>query len=262
MDFNDINNGTQNNEQGNSYTPTEPYTPSEPYAPSYQQPAEPAQQPAQPAAEQPTYQQPVQPAAEQQPAQPQQPDFIDRFYEQRREAQQSYNQTPPYTQPYDYVPAVEMYSGEQKKSKGLSIAAMVCGIVSGVTVLACCCFFVGAPFTALTGLAAVILGIIALVKKSDGRGMAITGLVLGIIGLLCGIIASAYIAVIGSLDSREDFYELFGKFGLTEEQIDDILDENGITFDEDGNIIVDYEDGEEYEFDFDENTFDESNDNA
>jgi hypothetical protein len=68
--------------------------------------------------------------------------------------------------------------------QGLSIASMVCGIVS---LLICCVWYV-AP---VLGLVAVVLGFVALAKiKSDparnrGKGMAITGVVTGALALIC-----------------------------------------------------------------------------
>ena len=81
-------------------------------------------------------------------------------------------------------------------AKGLSIGSMVTGIVSLVLLF----FYVGW----LSGIAAVILGHIALKKEPAGKGMAITGLITGYaaIGLsliflvfaviLLGFVMSAY----------------------------------------------------------------------
>ena len=79
---------------------------------------------------------------------------------------------------------------------GLAIASMVlgiCGVVFG------CCFYWVAFILGVIGL---ILGAVALAKKTRGRGMAIAGLVLsivtiafGVIGLVCG--AAVYSGVLG-----------------------------------------------------------------
>ena len=79
---------------------------------------------------------------------------------------------------------------------GLAIASMVlgiCGVVFG------CCFYWLAFILGVIGL---ILGAVALAKKTRGRGMAIAGLVLsiitiafGVIGLVCG--AALYSEVMG-----------------------------------------------------------------
>lgn len=66
------------------------------------------------------------------------------------------------------------------RPKGLAIAALIVGISSLVL---CWIPFVGM----LGGLAAIVLGIIALVK-AQSKGMSITGLITGIVGFLAGIV--------------------------------------------------------------------------
>lgn len=68
------------------------------------------------------------------------------------------------------------------QSKGLAIAAMVCGIVA--LVLSCCVPY----FPVVLSLVAVVLAGVSLSKKMGGKGMAVTGLVCGIIGLIPAII--------------------------------------------------------------------------
>jgi hypothetical protein len=65
---------------------------------------------------------------------------------------------------------------------GLAIASMVLGIVA--LVLSCCFYYISIP-CAIIG---VILGAVALSKKSAGKGMAIAGLVCSIISLVPAII--------------------------------------------------------------------------
>ena len=71
---------------------------------------------------------------------------------------------------------------QQNGGKGLSIAAMILGIVS---VVLCCIWYLSIPCAIL----AIIFGVIG--KKRDGRGMAIAGLVLGIIAIGLYILAIA-----------------------------------------------------------------------
>ena len=71
----------------------------------------------------------------------------------------------------------------EEGSKGLSIAALVCGIVS--ITLGCCCTFVGLP----TSIAAIICGAISISKSKPGKGMAIAGLVMGIISIVLLIVS-------------------------------------------------------------------------
>jgi len=56
------------------------------------------------------------------------------------------------------------------KGKNLSVASLVLGVLSVF------------PFSFLTGIPAIITGAIALVQRRLGRGMAIAGVVLGVIG--------------------------------------------------------------------------------
>lgn len=63
----------------------------------------------------------------------------------------------------------QMYYQPQPQPKGLSIGALVCGIVGVVTF----------GFLFLPQIAAIVLGHIGLSKEPAGRGMAIGGLVMG-----------------------------------------------------------------------------------
>lgn len=80
----------------------------------------------------------------------------------------------------------------QPQKSGLAIASMVLGIIG--LVLSCCVPYV--PI--LLGLLAVILGGVSLAKKQGGKGMAIAGLICGIITLIPAIIlivfGAAYLA--------------------------------------------------------------------
>ena len=69
---------------------------------------------------------------------------------------------------------VQQTTNPEGESKGLSIASMVLGIVSLVLF---CFWYVSIPCAIL----AIIFGVIG--KKKGGRGMAIAGLVLGIIAI-------------------------------------------------------------------------------
>lgn len=77
----------------------------------------------------------------------------------------------------------EMNQGvEPKKSVGLAVASMVLGIVA--LVLSCCFPWV----TIICALLAVVLGGASIAKKMGGKGMAIAGLVCGIIGLVPAVV--------------------------------------------------------------------------
>lgn len=87
-------------------------------------------------------------------------------------------QQPQYQQPVYQQP---MMPQEPKKSAGLAIASMVLGIISLVS----CCW----PYVAIVlALLAVIFGAVSLAKKMGGKGMAIAGLVCGIIGLIPAVV--------------------------------------------------------------------------
>ena len=81
-------------------------------------------------------------------------------------------------------------NNEVKKSNGMAIAALVCGILS--LFFGACLGFLGitAWIGVVLGIVAVVLGVIANKKGKDGKATA--GLVMGIIGLvLSAIIAIA-----------------------------------------------------------------------
>ena len=101
--------------------------------------------------------------------------------------QQAYNQpatdySQGYQQPTYGANGYTTY--QQPKPKGLAIAALVLGILAFLSGW----MLIGGIF----GLVGLILGIVALVKankgQADGKGMAITGIVLSILGLLAAIV--------------------------------------------------------------------------
>ena len=83
-----------------------------------------------------------------------------------------------YSESY-YEQSVEPVN-EPEQPKGMAIGSMVCGILS----LVCCCFDY---LSVILAIVALVLGIIVLVKKQGGKGMAIAGIVCGGIGFIFGI---------------------------------------------------------------------------
>lgn len=75
--------------------------------------------------------------------------------------------------------------GEQKKSNGFGIAALVLGILSLIGA------FFGGVGGIVLGLLAIVFGVLGLrrvkARRADNKGMAITGLITGVLGLLLGI---------------------------------------------------------------------------
>ena len=82
---------------------------------------------------------------------------------------------------YGGQPQYDQYNpnlNQTGESKGLSIAAMVVGILSTT----CCCGLIGV----FMGIAAIIMGAVGQAK--GGKGMAIAGIITGGCGVLFGII--------------------------------------------------------------------------
>lgn len=91
--------------------------------------------------------------------------------------------TPPSSSPQSSQPGT---AGQPTRSNGLAIASLVIGIISFL-------FGWAGVFILLPAIAAVVLGIIAL-KKKQSKGLALTGTILGALGLLTAIIATALAA--------------------------------------------------------------------
>lgn len=87
---------------------------------------------------------------------------------------------------YTQTSQTQYYTGEDTSKTGggnigVSIASLVCGILS----LLCCC---ATYFSLLLAIAAIALGIIAIVKKYDGMGMAIAGIAVGGVAIVIDIV--------------------------------------------------------------------------
>ncbi|MCX7658332.1 MAG: DUF4190 domain-containing protein [Oscillospiraceae bacterium] len=129
---------------------------------------------------------------QQQPYQPEQSGNVENSY-----SQSSYQQP---AQQYNYYQQPE----KPPVKSGLSIASMVLGILS---ILFFCIPYISIPL-AIVGL---VLGIISLVKKQGGKGMAIAGVICSAIGLLIGIIViiMAIAAISSGMYSSPDFWSSF-----------------------------------------------------
>jgi len=87
----------------------------------------------------------------------------------------------------------EVQEMERQRTSGLAIASMVCGILSLV-------FFWVPVFGFLLGIIAIIFGAVAIRQigrepNLGGRGMAIAGLVCGIVGVAGWVIFIAWIGI-------------------------------------------------------------------
>jgi hypothetical protein len=94
---------------------------------------------------------------------------------------------------------------QPQQSQGLAIGALVCGIISIVTV---CLWFLAIPL----GIVAVILGIVGKGKaqrgEAGGQGLAKTGMILGVIGVALSLILHiALFAGVSFLGSHAEQWE-------------------------------------------------------
>ncbi|MBQ71629.1 MAG: hypothetical protein CMJ67_01860 [Planctomycetaceae bacterium] len=111
----------------------------------------------------------------------------------------------------------------QSQGKGMGIAAMVLGITSFVP--GCC--FAGLYLNFVLAILAVIFGAIG--RKRPGRGMATTGLVLGILNITIPLVLLA--TGVGAVEMLEKWAEEQG-FSDTSTDIDSSVDVEG-----DGNSV-------------------------
>ena len=100
----------------------------------------------------------------------------------------------------------QYYSGSENEKPegqggyiGVSIASLVCGILA----IICCC---ATTFSVLLSIAAIVLGIITIVKKYDGKGMAIAGIATGGVAVVLTIFAFVSMFATGA------YSELMGEF--------------------------------------------------
>ena len=103
---------------------------------------------------------------------------------------------------------------EQNKN-GLAVASMVCGIIGAVFGLlgmcgACCCCW---PVTVIVSIVAIVLAIVDRVQRKAFCGMAIAGLICGIIGIVAPIviiIIQFFFTYAGNYDVfMEEFWEAY-----------------------------------------------------
>ena len=79
---------------------------------------------------------------------------------------------------------------------------MVCGILS---VVFCC----GMWISWILSIIAIILGAVAVGKKSGGRGMAIAGIITGALGLVLSVALLIFIVAAGETASSFDYYNYY-----------------------------------------------------
>lgn len=101
---------------------------------------------------------------------------------------------------------------EKEPSKALAIVSMVLGIIS-----LCCCWCFGYSGLLLSA-AALVCGIVALVKNMNGKGMAIAGVICGgialILSVLSGAISNSIVRSGAYGDMLEDYFDLLEDYGI------------------------------------------------
>lgn len=121
---------------------------------------------------------------------------------------------------------------EPEIEKGMAITSMVLGIVSIVTSIICCCI----PFISIVlGIVAVILGIIVINANKEntikkGKNFAISGIVLGALGIVFSIVLGIIMFVFGA-----NFQQYYPEF--MEEIYPEFMDEYYDEYDDEYNEI-------------------------
>jgi NADH:ubiquinone oxidoreductase subunit 6 (subunit J) len=92
---------------------------------------------------------------------------------------------------------------QQPGAPGLAIAGFVCGLVGLVLSAIIICFFIGGP-VALVGVVLSAIGLRQANERGAKRGLAIAGLVCGIIGVLIALVVTI-IAIASDDSSDTDF---------------------------------------------------------
>ncbi|MCR5363494.1 MAG: hypothetical protein K6E44_02870 [Bacteroidales bacterium] len=141
------------------------------------------------------------PNVPQQPQQPQAPQYAPQQPQYQQPQAPQYGPQPQYQQPYQQ-PQYQQYQPVQPKPvNGLGIAGFVLSLV-GI------CFFWVPFFNAISSLIGLILSGFGMKKKPNG--LAIAGLVIGIIAFIIGLIIT--IAAIVAVDAASDYVRYNGGF--------------------------------------------------
>jgi predicted Zn finger-like uncharacterized protein len=97
---------------------------------------------------------------------------------------------------------------EAGESTGLSVTSMILGITSLAfgSVGGCCCWFVALPLAGLCAIGAIVTGFMG--QSRGGRGMALTGIITGGIGLVLIVLWAALLLLgftVGNLGEQKNF---------------------------------------------------------
>lgn len=103
---------------------------------------------------------------------------------QNSEYQQGTYQQPQQNMPQQGIPQQYVPQNNQppKGGLGLSLTSMILGLIAFST--GCCFYYITLP----CGLIGFILGVISIAKKNEGKGMAVTGVVLSTLSLVAFIV--------------------------------------------------------------------------
>ena len=146
-------------------------------------------------------------------------------------AQPQQNYTAPNADPYaaqpqqNYtVPNSNVYNTQQAPYQGtvenakapldtLALISMICGIVSTVfAILCCCCTGISQTIALLAGIAGIVLAILS--KKNDPagkfNGMALAGLICGIVGSVFALIG--FICIIANFSTMPSFSDIMDDY--------------------------------------------------
>lgn len=119
-----------------------------------------------------------------------------------------------------------------KKRDVLSLLSLIFGLISGGSAIFLGCFcFRGFTLTLYLGVAAIVLGIIALVRKTPRAKRAVPGLITGGIGVVCSLVLVVFLVVF-SISGPEGFFRWCSDtFGLPYDEMmesyEDIMESYG-----------------------------------
>ena len=134
--------------------------------------------------------------------------------------------------PVPYTSEAEGQTPSPKKKDVLSLLSLIFGLISGGSAILCGCFcFMGYALTLYLGIAALVLGIIALVRKTPRAKRAVPGVVAGGIGVVCSLVLVVFLVVF-SISGPEGFFRWCSDtFGLPYDEMmesyEDIMESYG-----------------------------------
>lgn len=131
-----------------------------------------------------------------------------------------YGQVPP--PPGNYPPpGGQQYWQESPKRTGLAVTALVFGILALLTFWTVILTVLGVLF----GLLAIVLGLIAMSKArrgaAGGSGMALTGVIMGFIGLIGSIVVGVLVWVVFKDTGGTDLIDCLRKAGNDQSKVDE-----------------------------------------